>query len=135
MEKAIRKIEDQRQIRYTDEQRSTLDTALNGNITVITGGPGTGKTTVIDAIVRLFEELGLHTVLCAPTGKAAKRMTEVTGAEAYTVHRLLGARIAEDDETVLFDKNEVIFALSAVDGLSIWIISLTFSASILENRQ
>lgn len=106
LEKAIRKIEDQRQIRYTDEQRSTLDTALNGNITVITGGPGTGKTTVIDAIVRLFEELGLHTVLCAPTGKAAKRMTEVTGAEAYTVHRLLGARIAEDDETVLFDKNE-----------------------------
>ncbi len=106
LEKAIRRIENQRQICYTDDQRLTLSTALNGNITVITGGPGTGKTTVIDAIVHLFEELGLRTVLCAPTGKAAKRMTEVTGMEAYTVHRLLGARIAEDDETVLFDKNE-----------------------------
>ena len=105
-EQAIQKIENDRNIKYTDEQRSTLDKALYENILVITGGPGTGKTTMIDAIVRLFEEYGLRTYLCAPTGKAAKRMTEVTGADAYTVHRLLGAKIAEDDETVLFDKNE-----------------------------
>ena len=105
-ESAIERIEEVRKIRYTEEQRSTLSTVLNGNITVITGGPGTGKTTMIDAMVQLFEQYGLRTVLCAPTGKAAKRMTEVTGADAYTVHRLLGAKIADDDETVLFEKNE-----------------------------
>ncbi len=105
-ESIISDIESAEHVNYSPEQISTLKAVTDNNVVVITGGPGTGKTTTIKAVLKLFNTLGLHTLLCAPTGKAAKRMTEVTGYDAYTVHRLLGAKIAEDDETVIFDKNE-----------------------------
>ena len=73
---------------------------------MLTGGPGTGKTTSIRAILAMFDQLGLKTLLCAPTGRAAKRMTEVTGREAATVHRLLGAKFDEQGDRVVFTKNE-----------------------------
>lgn len=104
--KIIKEIEQTEGIRYSSEQISTLHAVTDNSVVVITGGPGTGKTTTIKAVLKLFDSLGLRTLLCAPTGKAAKRMTEVTGYDAYTVHRLLGAKIAEDDESVIFDKNE-----------------------------
>ncbi len=91
---------------YAPRQRETLQLALENQIVVITGGPGTGKTTSIRAILAMFDSLGLRTLLTAPTGRAAKRMTELTGCEASTVHRLLGARFAEDEESVVFAKNE-----------------------------
>ena len=102
----IRNIENAEKVSYSEEQISTLKAVMGNNIVVITGGPGTGKTTTINAVLKLFNTLGMRTILCAPTGKAAKRMSEVTDSDAYTVHRLLGAKIAEDDETVVFEKNE-----------------------------
>lgn len=76
----------------TDEQRAAIKICLSHSAAVITGGPGTGKTTVIRAILELFEELKLSVVLAAPTGRAAKRIGEVTGEEAKTLHRLLGMK-------------------------------------------
>ena len=74
---------------YSPEQRQAIMTALMEKISVITGGPGTGKTVTTNAIIRLFKENRKKVLLCAPTGRAAKRMKEVTGHEASTIHRLL----------------------------------------------
>ena len=101
----IASLEAKQGIRYAPRQRETLQLALENQIVVITGGPGTGKTTSIRAILAMFDRLGIRTLLTAPTGRAAKRMTELTGCEASTVHRLLGARFAEDEESVVFSKN------------------------------
>ena len=106
LEAIIRKLEESQGIRYAAMQRQTLSLALNNQVVVITGGPGTGKTTSIRAILAMFERLGIRTLLTAPTGRAAKRMTELTGQEASTVHRLLGAKFEEDGEHVAFTKNE-----------------------------
>lgn len=105
-ESLIARLEKQQNIRYAAKQRQTLQMALDHQIIVITGGPGTGKTTSIRAILALFEELGIRTLLTAPTGRAAKRMTELTGREASTVHRLLGAKFADDGDRVVFTKDE-----------------------------
>jgi len=101
----IGSLEDQLGIRYAPQQRQTLELALENQILIITGGPGTGKTTSIRAILSLYDRLGLNVLLTAPTGRAAKRMAELTGREAVTVHRLLEARFDEDGRTVLFSKN------------------------------
>lgn len=106
LERLIGAVERRQGIRYASLQRQTLRLALENQIVVITGGPGTGKTTSIRAILAMFDELGLKTLLTAPTGRAAKRMTELTGREASTVHRLLEAKFAEDGEKVVFTKGE-----------------------------
>ena len=93
-------------LRYAPQQKQTLELALRNQLLIVTGGPGTGKTTSIRAILAMFDKLGFKTLLTAPTGRAAKRMTELTGQEAVTVHRLLEAKFAEDGETVVFTKNE-----------------------------
>ena len=105
-EKLLKKLEVQLNITYTPEQRQTLELALTNQLMVLTGGPGTGKTTCIRAILAMFDAMGLKTLLCAPTGRAAKRMTEVTGREAATVHRLLGAKFDEEGDRVVFTKKE-----------------------------
>ena len=105
-EKLLRKLEARQGIHYAPMQRQTLELALKNQLLVITGGPGTGKTTSIRAILAMFDELGLKTLLCAPTGRAAKRMTELTGQEAATVHRLLGAKFDEEGDRVVFTKCE-----------------------------
>lgn len=74
---------------YEDNQVKAIETALNKNVMILTGGPGTGKTTVIKGIIELLSSMGLKIALAAPTGKAAKRMTELTGRQAKTIHRLL----------------------------------------------
>ena len=71
----------------------------------LTGGPGTGKTTSLRAILDVFDSLGLTTLLTAPTGRAAKRMSDLTGRDAATIHRLLGAGFSEDGERVVFSKD------------------------------
>ena len=106
VQKLLSRLESSQGIRYAPMQRSTLELALKNQIVVITGGPGTGKTTSIRAILAMFEQLGLKTLLTAPTGRAAKRMTELTGQEASTVHRLLGAKFDEDSDHVVFTKDE-----------------------------
>lgn len=73
---------------------------------ILTGGPGTGKTTSVRGIVALFERMGLDVLLCAPTGRAAKRMGELCGKEAQTIHRLLGMSWNEQTGDVTFTKNE-----------------------------
>ncbi|MBR1456034.1 MAG: ATP-dependent RecD-like DNA helicase [Oscillospiraceae bacterium] len=106
IEKLIETLERRQGLRYAELQKRTLRLALENQIVVITGGPGTGKTTSIRAILALFDQLGIKTLLAAPTGRAAKRMTELSGQEAQTVHRLLGAKFAEDGERVVFTKDE-----------------------------
>ena len=120
-------------ISYAPLQRSTIKLALENQLVVITGGPGTGKTTSIRAILAMFEWLGIKTLLTAPTGRAAKRMTELTGSEAYTVHRLLGAKFAEDGESVVFTKNaEDRLDCDAVILDECSMMDITLTAALLE---
>jgi len=86
--KDIDKFEKTRNIRFSERQREAIISALEQGVLVITGGPGTGKTTIINCIISLLANEG-DVVLCAPTGRAAKRMTEATGFESKTIHRLL----------------------------------------------
>ena len=106
IEKLLRKLESQQHIEYAPKQKQTLELVLKHQLVVITGGPGTGKTTSIRAILAMLDELGMKSLLCAPTGRAAKRMTELTGREAATVHRLLGAKFDEEGDRVVFTKDE-----------------------------
>ncbi|MDR2665518.1 MAG: ATP-dependent RecD-like DNA helicase [Oscillospiraceae bacterium] len=92
-------------ITYAPEQRRAVELAGSGGIMALTGGPGTGKTTCVRGILALFDALGLKTALCAPTGRAAKRMSELCAREALTVHRLLGAGISERGEP-MFERDE-----------------------------
>jgi len=86
----------------SEEQWIGLQTALSHKVSIITGGPGTGKTTLVKAILTVFEEAGKQVMLCAPTGRAAKRLSEITGREAKTIHRLLAYNLRSGG----FQKNE-----------------------------
>ena len=105
IDRLVERLEKMSGIKYAPLQRETLDLALNNQMVVLTGGPGTGKTTIVKAILNMFDELDINTCLAAPTGRAAKRMTEVTGREASTIHRLLGAKMAEDGNNLVFSKD------------------------------
>ena len=94
---AVKKIEKDTNILLSDKQKDALDAVNDNNVCIITGGPGTGKTTIIKAIIELYNRRGKKTVLCAPTGRAAKRMSEVTGQEAMTLHRLLEIGKIDED--------------------------------------
>ena len=99
MKKKIACLEKEEEITLDPLQRKAVVEAAENAILLISGGPGTGKTTTINTIIRFFEEDGLDVLLAAPTGRAARRMTEATGKPAMTIHRLLGIRtIAEDQE-------------------------------------
>ena len=100
----IEKIEQEDGIQYADNQKEAIKTALDRGILILTGGPGTGKTTTLNGILKLFERQELDIALAAPTGRAAKRMTELTGREAKTIHRLLEVEWDEHDQPV-FKRN------------------------------
>lgn len=97
--------ESQLGIKYEKLQRLAISEALQRGMLILTGGPGTGKTTTLNAIIWIMERQGLNVTLTAPTGRAAKRMSEVTGKDAKTIHRLLEASITAEDEHI-FARNE-----------------------------
>ena len=92
-------------IKFEGKQEKAIKTALEKGLLILTGGPGTGKTTTLKGIISLMEQRGLEIALTAPTGRAAKRITEITGIEAKTIHRLLGAGYS-DRGKMHFQKNE-----------------------------
>ena len=89
-------------------QRTALRSAVNSGVLIITGGPGTGKTTTINSLIRYFEDDGRTILLAAPTGRAARRMTEATGREARTIHRMLelGTELGDSSAGARFNRNE-----------------------------
>ena len=104
--RTIEEIQREQGITYAPQQRQAVELAARTGVLILTGGPGTGKTTTVRGIVALFEKMGLDIVLAAPTGRAAKRMSELTGREAQTVHRLLGMSWNEATQQVTFTKTE-----------------------------
>lgn len=109
VEERISHIEDQLDINYNELQRQAVIETIQNGLLILTGGPGTGKTTTINAIIRFFESEDMDVLLGAPTGRAAKRMEETTGHEAKTIHRLLEINHISgnmDDSRVAFERNE-----------------------------
>ena len=97
IENALKKVEEKSNIELSEKQREAVKSINQNNVTIITGGPGTGKTTIIKTIIDLYEERNKKVVLAAPTGRAAKKMTEATEREASTLHRLLGIGKLDDE--------------------------------------
>ena len=105
-ERTVAEIEREQGITYAAQQRQAVALAAREGVLILTGGPGTGKTTTVRSIVALFQKMGLDILLAAPTGRAAKRMSELTGMEAQTVHRMLGMSWNESTHQVTFTKSE-----------------------------
>jgi len=103
IEKELKLVEEKTDIMLSEKQKEAIRAINDNNVTIITGGPGTGKTTIIKSIIEIYKQKKYKIVLCAPTGRAAKRMTETTGEEASTLHRLL--EIGKVDEESLFKKD------------------------------
>ncbi|MBR6479215.1 MAG: ATP-dependent RecD-like DNA helicase [Clostridia bacterium] len=129
LDKEIDRLEKANKIKYEKLQREAIVTAVEKGILILTGGPGTGKTTTVNGILELFERDGLNVVLCAPTGRAAQRMSEITGKEASTIHRLLEAERGTDDLMTFArdERNPIDADVLIVDELSM-VDVLLFSA-------
>ena len=115
IERMIERLENEWGITYCREQRIAIYEAFGRGVLIVTGGPGTGKTTVIRALMRMFDMLGFRVALAAPTGRAAKRMSEATSEEAKTIHRMLEMERVSDlrprfnrDEKEPLDENAII---------------------------
>ena len=108
IDKVIKSVEDNENIKLADAQRQAVQKAVHHGVAVITGGPGTGKTTIINVLIKIYESLRMNIVLAAPTGRAAKRITEATGYAAQTIHRLLelNGGVDDDDSAYVFARNE-----------------------------
>lgn len=102
----VNNIVDSENIKLSQEQKKAIRAALLDNVTVITGGPGTGKTTIINFLVKIFKSVEYKVALAAPTGRAAKRMEEASGEPALTIHRLLEYIYSPDDDEMYFGRNE-----------------------------
>ncbi len=98
-------VENKLHISYDEKQRNVIETAFKKSVLVLTGGPGTGKTTTLNGLIEIFERRDLKVLLAAPTGRAAQRMSELTGREAKTLHRLLDVQWGASDKPY-FDRNE-----------------------------
>ena len=103
IEKELKQIEEKTDMLLSEKQKEAIRAINDNNVVIITGGPGTGKTTIIKSIIEIYKQKKYKIVLCAPTGRAAKRMTETTGEEASTLHRLL--EIGKVDEETLIKKD------------------------------
>ena len=103
--KTVARIETAQDIEYAELQKSAIYAAASEKLLIVTGGPGTGKTTTLRGILDLFEQMRLKTLLTAPTGRAAKRLTELTGRDASTIHRLLEVDVSPEDGEMVFVHN------------------------------
>ena len=112
-EKKLKKIEKYSDLELSEKQREAVIAVQEHNVCVITGGPGTGKTTIIKTIIEMYKQEEKKVVLCAPTGRAAKRMSEATGEEAKTLHRLLEIGKTSSDELQNIDPNVEVAPLDA----------------------
>lgn len=106
VEKEIEKVEEETGIKLANNQALAVKESIKSGLVVITGGPGTGKTTTINTIIKVFENNEQEVLLAAPTGRAAKRMSETSNKEAKTIHRLLEMGYATDSEELVFLKDE-----------------------------
>ena len=106
LEKMLRLAQQESGIAYSEQQKEAIRQAATSGVLLITGGPGTGKTTILNGILSLFGQMQMRCLLAAPTGRAAKRLTEVTGEEASTIHRLLEAGIDQNSGQMVFAKDE-----------------------------
>lgn len=132
VEEDIEKIEKEENIHYENKQREAILTAANKGILILTGGPGTGKTTTLNGILKLFELDGVDVALTAPTGRAAKRMSEITGKEAKTIHRLLEVEWDKHDRPYFSRnaRNPISAGAVIVDELSM--VDISLFASLLD---
>ena len=112
-EKKLKKIEKHSDLELSEKQREAVIAVQEHNVCVITGGPGTGKTTIIKTIIEMYKQEEKKVVLCAPTGRATKRMSEATGEEAKTLHRLLEIGKTSSDELQNIDPNVEVAPLDA----------------------
>ena len=117
LEREIQKIEKEEKLTLDELQRAAVKSAIEAGVAVITGGPGTGKTTIINVIIKYFSKKGMEIKLCAPTGRAAKRMTESTGWPAQTIHRLLEISGAMDEDSKNQDDHGMHFSRNADNPL------------------
>ena len=106
LEKFLQKAANDAHITYSPQQETAIREAAHSGLLLITGGPGTGKTTIVNGILSLYDAMGVRYMLAAPTGRAAQRITEVTGRDASTIHRLLGAGIDPATGNLFFQKDE-----------------------------
>lgn len=117
----IEQIEKYQKISLAENQKSAVINALKCGVSIITGGPGTGKTTIINTVIELLKMRGLKVVLTAPTGRAAKRMSQICNMDAKTIHRLLGAGYADGDDNLTFsidEENPLVQDVIIVDEMS-----------------
>lgn len=143
VEKRIRMIEQQESVILDERQRSAVLESVKNGLLVITGGPGTGKTTTINTIIRFFESEGMEILLAAPTGRAAKRMSETTGRTAQTIHRLLEISGAPEEESkagMRFERNETnpleadVIIIDEVSMVDIHLLSALLKAILVGTR-
>lgn len=132
IEEQIRKAEVAGGVCYSSSQLEAVKTAVEKGVLVLTGGPGTGKTTILRGILRVYRDLGIDVALAAPTGRAAKRMSELTGEEALTIHRLLEVEWDESDRPAFKRncRNPLECRAVIIDELSM--VDVQLFASLLE---
>jgi exodeoxyribonuclease V alpha subunit len=106
IDKRLERLQQDEGIELAELQKTAIKEAMTEGVLVITGGPGTGKTTIINSMIKLLEQEGMKAELAAPTGRAAKRLSEATGREARTIHRLLEIGYSGDEKEMIFQKNE-----------------------------
>ena len=106
MERLISSIEAETGLELSEGQRFAVSSSLKNGVSVITGGPGTGKTTILNTIMRIFKRVGINAAIAAPTGRAAKRIAETSGYPASTIHRLLEYYYSEGEDSMRFGKTE-----------------------------
>ena len=115
-------------IKLSEKQVEAINQVNDNNVSIITGGPGTGKTTIIKVLIEIYKSRGKKVILCAPTGRAAKKMSEATGEDAKTIHRLLEIGKIEDDKL-----NNIDIILTPIDGDVIVIDEMSMVDSFLMN--